>query len=242
MPDGCALAVFADHAADLWGVAVIGDEARLALGSLDSPGTLEPLEVEAVRDGGEPRLWTLAAGDTTVRLSAEPGGSVPAGAAPSGGLELGGAEVLRPGGKPILAPALRLTELPGGRLESLRLVGTWVPEGRGVGLLAARPAGSDGQDRDAIEVALAGEDEGVGAFDPRLSCTCEADGRLRHTGLELWLGPDRDSEQRPRRVFGAASGAAAQLRVGELRVQAFALHCHSRGEDGPGVYVHVRTA
>jgi hypothetical protein len=130
-------------------------------------------------------------------------------------------------------PALR-QQLTSGA-SSARLVGAWFEDGSTVGLLARRPKGAKGQDRDEIDVGLAGAaaEAGIKVFDPRLSTTYDGAGEPRRFGLELWLGEDEDGEQRPLRIGGEATGEAIVL--DGLRVQPFIART-ARGE-GEGLYV-----
>ena len=119
--------------------------------------------------------------------------------------------------------------------SSARLVAAWFDDGSSVGVLARRPKGANGQDKDEIEVALAGAaaEAGIKVFDPRLSTTYNGAGDPRRFGLELWLGEDEDGEQRPLRIGGEATGEAT-VRDG-VRVQPFiARTAHDEGE---GLYV-----
>jgi len=118
---------------------------------------------------------------------------------------------------------------------SARLVAAWFDDGSSVGLLARRPKGAKGQDKDEIDVALAGAaaQAGIKVFDPRLSTTYDGAGEPRRFGLELWLGEDQDGEQRPLRIGGEATGEATV--VDGLRVQPFIART-ARGE-GEGLYV-----
>jgi hypothetical protein len=118
---------------------------------------------------------------------------------------------------------------------SARLVAAWFEDGSTVGLLARRPKGAKGQDKDEIDVALAGAaaEAGIKVFDPRLSTTYNGAGEPRRFGIELWLGEDEDGEQRPLRIGGEARGEPTVL--DGLRVQPFVART-SRGE-GEGLYV-----
>jgi hypothetical protein len=118
---------------------------------------------------------------------------------------------------------------------SARLVAAWFEDGSTVGLLARRPKSAKGQDKDEIDVALAGAaaDAGIKVFDPRLSTTYNGAGEPRRFGIELWLGEDEDGEQRPLRIGGEATGEPTVL--DGLRKQPFRART-SHGE-GEGLYV-----
>jgi len=135
-------------------------------------------------------------------------------------------------------PALRQQLTTGA--SSARLVAAWFEDGSTVGLLARRPKGAKGQDKDEIDVALVGAaaDAGIKVFDPRLSTTYNGAGEPRRFGIELWLGEDEDGEQRPLRIGGEATGEPTIL--DGLRVQPFVART-ARGE-GEGLYVLAQSA
>jgi hypothetical protein len=234
---GSPVAAFGDPAQGVWGVAVGGSSPGVVWGRLDDastggfvPATMSQTDAEwrIAGDGLELTLVPLADGS----------GVMPD---PEGVLEL-----CRVAGRIDAAGAedeaelggVRCSALPSGRIVSSRLVAAWFPDGHAMALLAARPAGAKGQDRDALSVALSGEREGVHLFDPRLSTTYGDDGRPRRTGVELWLGETEEGDHYPRRVVGEADGDPVRHRLAGL--EAIGLRCHSRGEDGIGVYLLVR--
>jgi hypothetical protein len=102
-------------------------------------------------------------------------------------------------------------------------------------MLAARPKGAKGHDRDSVEVIARGEEHPL-VVDPRLSTTYDEHGAPRRVGIELWLGDEPDGELLSRRVAGDATGSA----VAEAGLSAYAFECVSRGESGAGIYVLLR--
>ena len=118
-----------------------------------------------------------------------------------GTLSLAGAE------RAIDADAVRCATSPVSGTGSLRLVASWFPATTH-SLLACRPRGASGQDHDAILVAVHGENDGIAAFDPRLSTTYAADMSPLRMGIELWLGEHEDGDLYPRRSPVSATGRA----------------------------------
>ncbi|MGH8229775.1 MAG: hypothetical protein ACREU3_18050, partial [Steroidobacteraceae bacterium] len=104
-----------------------------------------------------------------------------------------------------------------------------------LGMVAARPKGANGHDRDSVDVVARGEEHAL-VVDPRLSTTYDATGAPRRVGLELWLGDDPDGELWPRRVAGASTGST----VAGAGLSAYAFECVSRGEPGAGIYLLLR--
>ena len=140
------------------------------------------------------------------------------------------------------APGVRSEALPSRKIGSIRLVAAWFEAGHGVGLVACRPAGAGGQDRDEVTVVTAGEAGGVTVFDPRLSTTYGPDGAPRQMGIELWLGESEDGDHYPRRVAGTTAGQPATTLLDGIRADALPLRCQSRGDDGVGVYLLLTAA
>jgi hypothetical protein len=125
------------------------------------------------------------------------------------------------------------------RLDSLRDLSAWFAPDEGLALTSMRPRGAKGHDRDTLAATVFGEDGPRPVADPRLSSTYGRDGRLLHTGLELWLDAEND-QQYPRRAAADAIGEAVRVERGGITVTAWPLRWHSRGEEGPGVYVLAR--
>jgi hypothetical protein len=241
---GSAVTLFADLEQAVWGVAIAGPQACLAVGTLADREEVafEPASIEGA--AGDPD-WLLSSDRGTVRISAgvadgvielATGEGAPATGRAAGTLQIGGRE------HRLDAGALRCSELPGGRLDSIRLVGTWFPAPYGLALLAGRPEGAAGQDRDQIEATVLGEDQELKLFEPRLSTTYDGDGAVSRMGIELWLGESEEGEQTSRRVAGERSGSRAVATVAGARVEALGMRCHGRGEDGAGVYLLLRQA
>lgn len=237
---GAAIVAFGDLARDRWGVAVGGPEPQLAIGSLTAgaatdgaPAVVEPL-------AGTLGACTFAAGGERATVT-------PAGGAGPLGLSLVSV-VLGDDAEPLPGLAYRIR--PDRKIDSVRVAGAWFEGDRGLALAASRPRGAKGHDDDRIELATLGESEELLAFDPRLSTTYGAGGAPRRLGVEVWLGESEDADLFPRRVAGEATGAGARGAAGPadratgpgFAWEAFALRCHSRGEDGTGVYLVLRPA
>jgi hypothetical protein len=126
------------------------------------------------------------------------------------------------------------------RYESVRDVSAWFGADDGVTLLALRPSGAKGHDRDVVTASLFGDGGPVPVSDPRLSTTYTVAGRPARVSLELWLG-ELETEQYPRRAAGEALGPRAQAQTAALEVEADLFRWHSRGLEGAGVYLLAQT-
>jgi hypothetical protein len=114
---------------------------------------------------------------------------------------------------------------------SARFVTGWFADGSAVGLIAARPRRHDRPDHDLASASVFDTERWLPVTEPRLSTTYDGSDAPTRVNLELWIG-EGDHEY-PRRAAGEAAGrpsGAAALLVTPLR-------CHSRGEEGVGLYV-----
>jgi hypothetical protein len=249
---------FATPDGSAWGAAMSdGEHWSLVLSRADAaPAPDGPLRVTEEPDG----VWRLECGaaspDGSVALAASP--VEPPVPAPSGGeadgrsdAELAGAAFV-PGEGPELCRvsgtvSRRAVECPGVRVAlpppgsgkeapgSARFVAGWLADGSGVGLIAVRPRRSDRQDADAVRATLFDPERWLAVSDPRLSTTYDGSGVPTRVNLELWVG---DGEHEfPRRAAGEASGAPSAETGAGAALQALPLRCHSRGEEGVGLYV-----
>ena len=117
---------------------------------------------------------------------------------------------------------------------SARFVAGWFADGSAVGIIAARPRRHDRPDHDLTSATLFDPERWVPVTEPRLSTTYDgADDPVR-VNLELWVG--EGEHEYPRRTAGEAAGAPA-LAADDAALQVTPLRCHSRGEEGVGVYV-----
>jgi hypothetical protein len=123
-------------------------------------------------------------------------------------------------------------------LDSLRWVAAWFESDRGLALLASRPTGSKGQERDRIAATVFDADAWLAVDDPRLSTTYRDDGAPARANLELWIGDEE--EQHSRRAAAEAAGGNATLSAHGFQLQAIPLRCHTGGIDGAGVYLLAR--
>lgn len=225
-------------------------------------GTLEPLRwgagwfagadgVLVLADGGDPRAlaaqlepggegWRLTAGE--LELSVDPAG--PAAALP-GPDEQAAGSVWRArvgGGESgeligVASEYERLDEP--GRYDSVRHVSAWFQEGEAVAVLALRPRKHKGHEQDTVTAAVIDAEDGPPIADPRLSTTYLTGGRPARTNLELWT----DGEQQfPRRLAGETAGGAGEGAGAGFEVLALPLRCHSRGQQGTGLYLLARPA
>lgn len=229
-PTAAPLAIFGDLDGDLWGVVVGGPRPRAATGRLTDAG-LELREAEL--DAGDDDVWTVLGSGCDLRVERADAPTASQGSEReldlcrvSGSVELDGRR------REFDVGGVCSTALQVDKCDSLRIFAAWFPAGHGIGMVAARPSGVKGHDRDSIVVVAGGEEHPL-VLDPRLSTTYDAAGAPRRVGLELWLGDDPEGELYPRRVAGASTGS----RVVDDGLSAYAFECVSRGEPGAGIYL-----
>lgn len=233
---GSEVVLFADLDADLWGAAFGGTSAAIVVADLTGAGP----ELEAAQlDTSDEEVWTITAAGCALRIErADTAASSPLAelAAPLQACRVSGSVTPAAGvEREVDLGGIRCPALTADGVEALRLFGAWFPGGHELAVLASRPRGAKGQDRDRVGVVARGEEHEL-IVDPRLSTTYGPQGEPRRVGLELWLADDEDGDQWPRRVAGAATGSQVQ-RDG---LSAFALRCVSRGTAGAGVYLLAR--
>lgn len=233
---------FGDLDAGVWGVAWGGSEPFVAVGTIDAgadPG-IGPASIDGSSPGEE---WVLRGSGIELTVSPESDPVV------SSGLD-GFDQLCRVVGRFTLAGAEHLVDCLGRRgsktcvdlreAESIRDFCAWFTPGEGVSLTALRPLGANGHDRDIVVASVFEPGGSVAVADPRLSTTYAGDGRPSRVSLELWLDHDESEEQYPRRAAGETLGVSAAWIEGELDCQAYVFACHSRGNEGAGVYVLAR--
>ncbi len=123
--------------------------------------------------------------------------------------------------------------------DSIREVSGWFDGGEAISLIALRPRKSKGHEQDVVAAAVIEPEEPPAITDPRLSTTYDAAGRPARVNLELWT---EDPEQPPRRMAGEATEREARATGAGWELRAELLRCHSRGQDGSGVYLLARPA
>lgn len=250
--EGLRALAFASADGTAWGAALSGGAGwSLALGPGDggsAPGA--GLHVSEEPDGH----WRLEGDESGVSLLAVPdtppapapsgdgdaGAPTPAGAAPVPGegpelCRVTGAAAGRPvdwrGIRVTLGPPRSAKEAPG----SARFVAGWFADGSAVGLIAARPRRSDRSDGDAVSATLFDPERWLTVSDPRLSTTYDGAGTPARVNLELWVG--EGEREFPRRAAGEAAGPPSAQASEGAALQVLPLRCHSRGEEGLGLYV-----
>jgi hypothetical protein len=228
---------FGDPESGRWGVAVGGEEPRLALGALAD--SQPPKVMTAALETSHADAWSLSVAPRSITVAPSPAASTHGDSLPVVELcrltgNAGPGDDEHPGidHAGVRCPAF---DLP--RLDSLRLVAAWFPEGTAAALVAARAEGARGHDRDLLAAAFAGEGDNLSVFDPRLSSTYDGRGALLRAGIELWLGESEDADMYPRRFAGEAAGRPVSLQAGALRAEAYPMRCHGRAGDGIGVCV-----
>jgi hypothetical protein len=234
---------FGDLDAGLWGAAWGGADPFVAIGALDSAdsslGGLARIDGSSATDD-----WTVSGQGTELTVSPR---SEPARSPEIDGFD----QLCRVRGHFVLDGAEHQVDSLGRRgirpeldlqaFETIRDVSAWFEPDEGIALTALRPRGVAGHDHDIVVASVFEAAGALPVADPRLSTTYTAGGRPVRAGVELWLGGEEDGEQQyPRRAGGEALGASASAKNG-LDVQAHAFRWHSRGRDGAGVYLLVRT-
>ncbi len=243
--DSWLLAAFADPARELWGLISCGLERQVAVGRLQSPAA-------GTTDGLPTPEWSPA--PELALSSAGASGPVSATADAADALRLQRITGTHdPDREPMAldAPAAVFAGPKLAKLDSVRILAAWFPDDRSIALSAVRPRGGHA-DKDVVSVLVTGagvvpadpvapgEPEPLQVFDPRLSTTYDGRGDPLRAGLELWLGPDEDSDQRPLRMSCETTGNPVSAELGKLHLDAYPQRCHSRGEDGVGVYALLR--
>jgi hypothetical protein len=220
------IVTFGDIEAGFWGAAWDGVEgAGVVAGSVGS-ATIEGSEAAGP--------WKVRVHETNLEV-------VPVGDAvmyPSGGFD----QLCRlsAGNVDCFGRRALQTQIGSPGLDSMRDVSCWFGTERGLALSSQRPARRRGHDDDFVQAAIldvAGEEE---VADPRLSTTYAEGGAPVRFGLELWIGGDDESEQYPRRAAGEAASSPTVSTGPRLEVAVAPFRCHSRGEDGTGIYLLIR--
>jgi hypothetical protein len=121
--------------------------------------------------------------------------------------------------------------------STVRLVGAWFPGAAAVALIATRPRRVQHQDGDLVAASLFDPDRWTAVSDPRLSTTYDGSGAPMRMNLELWISEGED--EFPRRAAGEVSGVGGSVTADGVALSVLPLRCHSRGEDGAGVYALV---
>jgi hypothetical protein len=242
----CTVA-FADLDTGLWGAIWQGERPLVTVGSIE-PGTasqfVDGVGNEALEHGEEGDAWTVVADGFDVTVS--PCRDSVHCTAPDGFDQL-----CRVRGQVVLGGAERAIDMLGrrskrhdvdlGRFDSLRDFSAWFAPDDAVALTALRPHRGTGHERDVVVASVFNPSGSLAVADPRLSTTYGADGAPVRAGLELWLtSPEDSEEQYPRRAAGEALGASATGVADALNLAAYPFRCHSRGNDGPGVYLVLR--
>ncbi|HWD68889.1 MAG TPA: hypothetical protein VG293_01770 [Solirubrobacteraceae bacterium] len=227
------IAIFGDLDGDLWGVVVGGIQAQAAIGRLtDADLGLQPAELDA----GDDDVWTLIGAGCDLRVErADASSSSVQGEGDLDPCRVSGSVELDGNRREFDVGGVRSSTLNVDGHDSLRVFGAWFPAGHEIGIVAARPQGAKGHDRDSITVIARGE-EHPRVIDPRLSTTYDDAGTPRRIGMELWLGDDPEGELWPRRVAGTSTGSS----VTGSELGAYAFECVSRGEPGAGIYLLLR--
>ncbi len=227
------LIIFGDRVSETWGLIIGGERPTAAVGELFGDQT-DPRPINL--DISDEDVWTATGqgldlrverAEATTSTEAEEYGLQPCQV--TGTVAVAGSE------RHLDVGGVRAPELSQDGLDSLRMFGSWFPTGQQCTLIAARPRGAKGHDRDRIEVVARGEEHAL-VFDPRLSTTYDSAGVPARVGLELWLGDDPEGDQLPRRLAGLMTGS----HVADRRLTAYAVECTSRGERGAGIYLLAR--
>ncbi len=240
MSDGLRAVAFGSPDGSLWGAAILGDSPALVLGAgAEALGVADGLSVEdAGADGWRLRgerleltLTPLAPPVPDADAPTRPGTPWTLGTAPElcavTGHATAGGEFSGVGVRVALPPTK-------GGVGSARLVGTWLPDGAALALLAARPRKAEHPDEDVVAASLFDPEGWLAVADPRLSSTYDGAGAPTRMNLELWV--TEGETEFPRRAAGEVRGSAGSVSGEGVALHVAPLHCHSRGEQGAGVY------
>ena len=128
-----------------------------------------------------------------------------------------------------------LDDISVAEIGSIRGFSGWLDGGEALTLLAVRSGSKPDHERDLVAATVFDPDRWIPSIDPRLSTTYDGDGDPSRATLELWIA-DGDREL-PRRAAGEATGPSVRLAADGTTLQIRPLRCHSRGNDGAGVYL-----
>jgi hypothetical protein len=234
---------FGDLNADVWGVLCGYAEPLLALGTTALGASLDaaPTSIAGIEAGEE---WTISGPDLELTVSPDSEAAI------SQSID-GFDQLCRVHGDALIGGARHELDLRGrravragldlGGFQSIRDVCAWFGPVDGIAVTSLRPWGAKGHDRDVIEASVFDPAGAAAVADPRLSTTYSGDGQPSRVGLELWLRQDESDEQYPRRAAGEALGARAAWAQSTVELRAYTLRCHSRSEEGFGVYLLARS-
>jgi len=245
--DNWLFAAFADPVGEVWGLVRGQREREAAVGRLGSLAAA-PADATTQINGWNPapELELTVADDSAGPVAATADGSDAIWLLRINGTHGAGGERLE-----IDAPAVAVAGPKLSKLDSVRILAAWFQDDRAIALSAVRPRGGHA-DKDVVSVLVTGagaapadpvtaaEPEPLQVFDPRLSTTYDGRGIPLRAGLELWLGPDEDSDQRPLRLSAQSTGDRLAAELGDLHLDAYGQRCHNRGDDGVGIYALLR--
>lgn len=236
--------VFADPAAELWGVARDGAAAALGCGALAPGSRRRAVHASFEVIGADAGEWRIAG--RTFKLTVSPAGER-ALSASEGFTQLCEVRgtVREDSERELCAFGLRELAAPreGRCLGSVRGICAWFGPADGLALTAVRPPDSAGHDADSVSAAVFEADRRLPVADPRLSTTYRADGSPARVGVELLLEADEDDTPHyPWRAVGEGLGAVIDLSGEGVARHAYAMRWHSRGRDGFGAYLLTRPA
>jgi hypothetical protein len=127
--------------------------------------------------------------------------------------------------------------------DSVRFLAGWLEPENGFSLIAVRPRRARDHEGDLVAAGVVDQPT-ARVVDPRLSTTYREQGAPARAGVELWLEPEEaenageeTSLQYPRRAVGEAGQPGLDWEQGKLKLHASLMHWHSRGREGPGVYL-----
>ena len=230
---------FAAPNGGVWGAAIEGGLRCVAFGA--PAGTLSAIGPESIDWIEEEDQWQLAGEGFELLISPAAAGCSADGTAVHqlchvrGHVSLDGAEqtVDCPGGRSTTDRALEIQ-----RVDSVRSVSAWFEGEQGLTLLAVRPHGAPGHERDLLSAAVFEGGSCIPVSDPRLSTTYASDGLPARASLELWLG--ESETQQLRRAAGEALGPFASALADGLQLRAQPFRWPSKAPEGHGVYLLVR--
>jgi hypothetical protein len=125
------------------------------------------------------------------------------------------------------------------KVDSVREFSAWFGPREAMALVSVRPRKHTGNEQDAVAAAVIDPEGWPAITDPRLSTTYTSAGDPARVGLELWSD---EPDSFPRRLAGESMARRGEGATQGWTVGAHLMVCHSRGKDGPGVYLLARPA
>lgn len=243
-PETLRTFAFADLEGGPWGAGWFPGDAGRGLVLVGASGEAAQA-LEAELEAGPENAWRISTevGELVVAPSGETAELPGSEAAPAGFEEqctVSGELALGTGPASVAGTGCRArhhTSLD--KVDSVREFAAWFGPGDAMALVSVRPRKHKGHEQDTVAAAVFDAEGWPPITDPRLSTTYTAAGDPARVGLELWSD---EPEGFPRRLAGESMNRSGDGAAHGWTVSAHLMLCHSRGKDGPGVYLLARPA